>query len=57
MIMISEIGQYNTHHAGNTPGVSEIIHMSIFPIPPPTPDSEHHIPPSEEEVCNVQKLA
>jgi len=57
MIILSEMGKYTTTHAGNTPGVSEAIRMSISPIPPPTPDDEYRIPPSKEEVRNVQKLA
>ena len=35
----------------------EAICLAISPVPPPTPDNEHRIPPSEEEVRNVQKLA
>ena len=34
MIIMKEIGEYVTTHAGNTPGVSEAICMSISPIPP-----------------------
>ena len=46
-----------TLDAGFTPGPSEAIRLAISPIPPPTPDNEHCIPPSEEEVRNVHKLA
>jgi len=56
-IVMKEMGEYITHYAGNTPRVSKAIQMSISPIPPPTPNSEHCILPSEEEVRNVQKLA
>jgi len=52
-----EMCEYIATHAGNTPRVSEAICTSISPIPPPTPDNEHRIPPSEEEVRNMQKLA
>jgi len=54
---LQELGSYNLVDAGSTPGPSEAIRLAISPIPPPTPDNEYHIPPSEEEVCNVQKLA
>ena len=57
MIIMREMGEFATLYTGNTPGVSEAIQTSIFPIPPPTPDNKHCIPPSEEEVHNVQKLA
>jgi len=57
MIVMREMGEFSTAYAGNTPGVSEAICMSISPIPPPTPENEHCIPPSEEEVHNMQKLA
>jgi len=57
MIIMREMGEFTTAYAGNTPKVSEAIRMSISPIPPPTPNNKHRIPPSEEEVRNVQKLA
>jgi len=57
IIIMREMGKYVTTYAGNTPEVSEAIRMSISPIPPPTPDDKHHIPPNEEEVHNMQKLA
>jgi len=55
--IMEEIRTYRLVNAGFTPRPSEAICLAISPIPPPTPDSEHHIPPSEEEVRNVQKLA
>jgi len=54
---LQELESYNLVDAGSTPGPSEAIHLAISPIPPPTPDNENRIPPSEEEVHNVQKLA
>ena len=54
--ILEEMKTY-TLDAGFTPGPSEAIRLAISPIPPPTPDNEHRIPPSEEEVRNVQKLA
>jgi len=56
MVIISEIENY-TLDASYTLGPSEAIRLAISPVPPPTPDNEHCIPPSEEEVCNMQKLA
>ena len=53
---ILEEMQTYTLDAGFTPGPSEAICLAVSPIPPPTPDNEHRIPPSEEQVCNVQKL-
>jgi len=50
MIVMKEMGEFNTLHVGNTPMISREIRESISPIPPPTPNSEHHIPPSQEEV-------
>jgi len=55
--IMEEMRTYRLVNTGFTPGPSEAIHLAISPVPPPTPDSEHCIPPSEEEVHNVQKLA
>ena len=57
MIIMREMGEFNTLHVGNTPLISRAIHESISPIPPPTPESEHRIPPSQEEVRDVQRMA
>jgi len=57
MMIMREMGEFNTLHVGNTPLVSRAIRKSIFPIPPPTPDNEHCIPPSQEEVHDIQRLA
>jgi len=57
MIIMREMGEFNTLHVGNTPMISRAIRESISPIPPPTPDSEHCIPPSQEEVRDVQRMA
>jgi len=57
MIIIREMGKFTTLYTGNTPMISRAIRKSISPIPPPTPESEHRIPPSQEEVCDVQKMA
>ena len=54
---MEEMRTYRLVDAGFTPGPSKAIHLAISPIPPPTPDSEHRIPPSEEEIHNIQKLA
>ena len=54
---MEEMRTYRLVNAGFTPGPSEAIHLAISPVPPPTPDNEHCIPPSEEEVRNMQKLA
>ena len=56
MIIIHEMENY-TLDASFTPGLSEAICLAISPVPLPTPNNKHCIPPSEEEVCNVQKLA
>jgi len=55
--IMEEMRTYRLVDAGFTPGPSEAIHLAISPVPPPTPDNEHCIPPSEEEVSDVQKLA
>ena len=55
--IMEEMRTYRLVDTGFTPGPSEAIYLAISPIPPPTPDSEHRILPSEEEVCNMQKLA
>jgi len=57
MIIMREMGKFTTLYAGNTPMVSRAIRKSISPIPPPTSESEHRIPPSQEEVRDVQRLA
>jgi len=57
MVIMREMGKFNTLHVGNTHMISREILESISPIPPPTPESEHRIPPSQEEVRDVQKLA
>ena len=54
--ILEEMKAY-TLDAGFTPGLSEAIRLAISPVLPPTPNSEHRIPPSEEEVHNIQKLA
>ena len=53
---MEEMRIYRLVDAGFTPGPSEAIRLAISPIPPPTPDSEHCIPPSKEEKHNIQKL-
>ena len=51
--IMEEMRTYRVVDAGFTPGLSEAIHLAIFSISPPTPDSEYRIPPSKEEVRNV----
>jgi len=57
IVIMREMGEFNTLHVSNTPMISRAIRESISPIPPPTPESEHCIPPSQEEVHDVQKMA
>ena len=54
--IMEEMRTYRLVNASFIPGPSEAIHLAISPVPPPTPNSEHCIPPSKEEVRNVQKL-
>ena len=55
--IMEEMKTYRLVDTSFTPGPSEAIRLAISPISPPTPDNEHCIPPSEEEIRNVQKLA